>query len=91
MTPGQLLEHVSIGKSVHLSGGAGIGGILEPPQASPTIIEDDCFIGARSEIAEGVVVKKGAVVAMGTFISQSTAYTIERPKRYHTVLYQKML
>ncbi len=61
-----------IGKSVHLSGGAGIGGILEPPQASPTIIEDDCFIGARSEIAEGVVVKKGAVVAMGTFISQST-------------------
>lgn len=61
-----------IGKSVHLSGGAGIGGILEPPQASPTIIEDDCFIGARSEIAEGVVVKQGAVIAMGTFISQST-------------------
>ncbi len=61
-----------IGKSVHLSGGAGIGGILEPPQASPTIIEDECFIGARSEIAEGVIVKRGAVIAMGTFISQST-------------------
>lgn len=61
-----------IGKNVHISGGAGIGGILEPPQASPTIIEDACFIGARSEIAEGVVVKQGAVIAMGTFISQST-------------------
>lgn len=61
-----------IGKSVHISGGAGIGGILEPPQAKPTIIEDDCFIGARSEIAEGVVVQQGAVIAMGTFISQST-------------------
>jgi len=61
-----------IGKRVHLSGGAGIGGVLEPPQAKPTIIEDDCFIGARSEIAEGVHVKKGAVIAMGTFISQST-------------------
>jgi len=61
-----------IGKHVHLSGGAGIGGILEPPQAKPTIIGDHCFIGARSEIAEGVVVGNGAVVAMGTFISQST-------------------
>ena len=61
-----------IGKNVHLSGGAGIGGVLEPLQAAPTIIEDDCFIGARSEIVEGVVVEKGSVIAMGVFISQST-------------------
>jgi 2,3,4,5-tetrahydropyridine-2-carboxylate N-succinyltransferase len=61
-----------IGKNVHLSGGAGIGGVLEPLQASPTIIEDGCFIGARSEVAEGVIVREGAVLAMGTFISQST-------------------
>jgi 2,3,4,5-tetrahydropyridine-2,6-dicarboxylate N-succinyltransferase len=61
-----------IGRHVHLSGGAGIGGVLEPLQANPTIIEDDCFIGARSEVAEGVIVRQGAVLAMGTFISQST-------------------
>ncbi len=61
-----------IGKNVHLSGGVGIGGVLEPMQASPTIIEDDCFIGARSEIVEGVVVETGAVVSMGVFIGQST-------------------
>ena len=61
-----------IGENVHLSGGAGIGGVLEPLQASPTIIEDDCFIGARSEIVEGVVVEKGAVISMGVFIGQST-------------------
>jgi 2,3,4,5-tetrahydropyridine-2-carboxylate N-succinyltransferase len=61
-----------IGKNVHLSGGVGIGGVLEPLQASPTIIEDDCFIGARSEIVEGVVVEAGAVVSMGVFIGQST-------------------
>lgn len=61
-----------IGKNVHLSGGAGIGGVLEPLQANPTIIEDDCFIGARSEVVEGVVVEKGSVLAMGVFISQST-------------------
>lgn len=61
-----------IGKNVHLSGGVGIGGVLEPLQANPTIIEDDCFIGARSEIAEGVIVGQGAVLAMGTFISAST-------------------
>ena len=61
-----------IGARVHLSGGVGIGGVLEPLQASPTIIEDDCFIGARSEIVEGVVVGKGAVVSMGVFIGQST-------------------
>jgi 2,3,4,5-tetrahydropyridine-2-carboxylate N-succinyltransferase len=61
-----------IGKNVHLSGGVGIGGVLEPLQASPTIIEDDCFIGARSEIVEGVVVETGAVISMGVFIGQST-------------------
>ncbi|HXR91258.1 MAG TPA: 2,3,4,5-tetrahydropyridine-2,6-dicarboxylate N-succinyltransferase [Steroidobacteraceae bacterium] len=61
-----------IGRNVHLSGGVGIGGVLEPLQSSPTIIEDDCFIGARSEIVEGVVVEAGCVIAMGVYISQST-------------------
>lgn len=61
-----------IGKNVHLSGGVGIGGVLEPLQANPTIIEDNCFIGARSEIVEGVIVEKGAVVSMGVYIGQST-------------------
>jgi 2,3,4,5-tetrahydropyridine-2-carboxylate N-succinyltransferase len=61
-----------IGRNVHLSGGVGIGGVLEPLQASPTIIEDDCFIGARSEIVEGVIVESGAVISMGVFIGQST-------------------
>lgn len=61
-----------IGANVHLSGGVGIGGVLEPLQASPTIIEDDCFIGARSEIVEGVIIEKGAVISMGVFIGQST-------------------
>lgn len=61
-----------IGKNVHLSGGVGIGGVLEPLQASPTIIEDNCFIGARSEIVEGVIVEAGAVVSMGVYIGQST-------------------
>ena len=61
-----------VGRGVPLSGGVGIGGVLEPLQASPTIIEDDCFIGARSEIVEGVVVEKGAVISMGVFIGQST-------------------
>ena len=61
-----------IGANVHLSGGVGIGGVLEPLQAAPTIIEDDCFIGARSEVVEGVVVGKGAVISMGVFIGQST-------------------
>jgi 2,3,4,5-tetrahydropyridine-2-carboxylate N-succinyltransferase len=63
---------VQIGKNVHLSGGVGIGGVLEPLQASPTIIEDDCFIGARSEIVEGVIVGAGSVISMGVFIGQST-------------------
>lgn len=61
-----------IGKNVHLSGGVGIGGVLEPLQANPTIIEDNCFIGARSEIVEGVVVEEGAVISMGVYIGQST-------------------
>lgn len=61
-----------IGKNVHISGGAGIGGVLEPLQANPTIIEDNCFIGARSEIVEGVIVEEGAVISMGVFIGQST-------------------
>jgi 2,3,4,5-tetrahydropyridine-2-carboxylate N-succinyltransferase len=61
-----------IGKNVHLSGGVGIGGVLEPIQASPTIIEDNCFIGARSEVVEGVVVEEGSVISMGVYIGQST-------------------
>lgn len=61
-----------IGKNVHLSGGVGIGGVLEPVQANPTIIGDNCFIGARSEVVEGVVVEKGSVIGMGVFIGQST-------------------
>lgn len=61
-----------IGKNVHLSGGVGIGGVLEPLQASPTIIEDNCFIGARAEVVEGVIVEEGSVISMGVFIGQST-------------------
>ena len=61
-----------IGKNVHLSGGVGIGGVLEPLQANPTIIEDNCFIGARAEVAEGVIVREGSVLSMGTFITSTT-------------------
>src|SRR6266403_1646374 len=61
-----------IGKNVHLSGGVGIGGVLEPLQASPTIIEDDCFIGARSEVVEGVIVEENSVISMGVYLGQST-------------------
>jgi 2,3,4,5-tetrahydropyridine-2,6-dicarboxylate N-succinyltransferase len=61
-----------IGKNVHLSGGVGIGGVLEPVQANPTIIEDNCFIGARSEVVEGVIVEEGSVISMGVYIGQST-------------------
>ena len=61
-----------LGKNVHLSGGVGIGGVLEPLQATPTIIEDNCFIGARSEIVEGVIVEQGSVISMGVYIGQST-------------------
>lgn len=61
-----------IGKNVHLSGGVGIGGVLEPLQANPTIIEDNCFVGARSEVVEGVIVEEGSVLSMGVFVGQST-------------------
>lgn len=61
-----------IGKNVHISGGAGIGGVLEPLQANPTIVEDNCFIGARAEVAEGVIVREGSVLSMGTFITSTT-------------------
>ena len=61
-----------IGRNVHLSGGVGIGGVLEPLQAGPTIIEDDCFVGARSEVVEGVIVERGAVLSMGVYVGQST-------------------
>ena len=72
-----------IGKHVHLSGGVGIGGVLEPLQANPTIIEDNCFIGARSEVVEGVIVEENSVLAMGVFLSQSTKiYERETGKIY---------
>ncbi|MGI9461348.1 MAG: 2,3,4,5-tetrahydropyridine-2,6-dicarboxylate N-succinyltransferase [Alphaproteobacteria bacterium] len=73
-----------IGKNVHLSGGVGIGGVLEPLQANPTIIEDDCFIGARAEVAEGVVVRKGSVLAMGVFLSASTKIIDRNNGKIHT-------
>ncbi len=73
-----------IGKNVHLSGGVGIGGVLEPLQAGPTIIEDNCFIGARSEVVEGVVVEEGAVLSMGVYIGQSTKiYDRERDEVHY--------
>jgi 2,3,4,5-tetrahydropyridine-2-carboxylate N-succinyltransferase len=72
-----------IGKNVHISGGAGIGGVLEPLQASPTIIEDNCFIGARSEVAEGVIVGEGAVLSMGVFISASTKIVDRKTGEVH--------
>jgi 2,3,4,5-tetrahydropyridine-2-carboxylate N-succinyltransferase len=72
-----------IGKNVHLSGGVGIGGVLEPLQANPTIIEDDCFIGARSEIVEGVIVGEGSVISMGVFISASTKIVDRATGRVH--------
>jgi 2,3,4,5-tetrahydropyridine-2,6-dicarboxylate N-succinyltransferase len=72
-----------IGKNVHLSGGVGIGGVLEPLQAAPTIIEDDCFIGARSEVVEGVIVEQGAVLSMGVFIGQGTRIYDRASGRIH--------
>ena len=69
-----------IGKNVHISGGAGIGGVLEPIQAGPVIIEDDCFVGARSEVAEGVVIETGAVLSMGVFIGACLLYTSPSPR-----------
>ena len=65
-----------IGRNVHLSGGVGIGGVLEPMQAGPTIIEDNCFVGARSEVVEGVIVREGSVLGMGVFIGQSTKIVV---------------
>jgi 2,3,4,5-tetrahydropyridine-2-carboxylate N-succinyltransferase len=72
-----------IGKNVHLSGGVGIGGVLEPLQANPTIIEDDCFIGARSEVVEGVIVGKGSVISMGVFLSASTKIIDRQTGKVH--------
>jgi 2,3,4,5-tetrahydropyridine-2,6-dicarboxylate N-succinyltransferase len=73
-----------IGKNVHLSGGVGIGGVLEPMQAGPTIIEDNCFVGARSEVVEGVIVGEGSVIAMGVFISASTKVINRMTGEIHT-------
>jgi 2,3,4,5-tetrahydropyridine-2-carboxylate N-succinyltransferase len=72
-----------IGKNVHLSGGVGIGGVLEPLQANPTIIEDNCFVGARSEVVEGVIVGEGSVLAMGTFIGASTKVVDRNTGKIH--------
>jgi 2,3,4,5-tetrahydropyridine-2-carboxylate N-succinyltransferase len=72
-----------IGKRVHLSGGVGIGGVLEPLQAAPTIIEDDCFIGARSEVVEGVIVERGSVLGMGVYIGQSTRIYDRETREIH--------
>ena len=72
-----------IGRNVHISGGAGIGGVLEPLQAGPVIIEDDCFIGARSEVAEGVIVEEGAVLSMGVFLGASTKIVDRATRRSH--------
>ena len=76
-----------IGKNVHLSGGVGIGGVLEPMQASPTIIEDNCFIGARSEIVEGCIVREGAVVGMGVLLENLQKYLIEKLVKQHMEKY----
>jgi hypothetical protein len=73
-----------IGKNVHLSGGVGIGGVLEPLQANPTIIEDNCFIGARSEVVEGVIVEENSVISMGVYIGQSTRSTTAPPAKSAT-------
>lgn len=79
-----------IGKRVHISGGAGIGGVLEPLQAGPVIIEDDCFIGARSEVAEGVIVRKGAVLAMGFSSVRRPRSSTARPAKSSLVKCRNM-
>jgi 2,3,4,5-tetrahydropyridine-2-carboxylate N-succinyltransferase len=73
-----------VGKNCHISGGTGIGGVLEPVQANPVIIEDNCFLGARAEIAEGVVVGEGAVIGMGVFLSASTKIVDRATGQIHT-------
>ena len=72
-----------IGKNCHISGGVGIGGVLEPLQASPVIVEDNCFIGARSEIAEGVIIQEGAVISMGVYIGASTKIIDRKTSKVH--------
>jgi 2,3,4,5-tetrahydropyridine-2-carboxylate N-succinyltransferase len=73
-----------IGKNVHISGGAGIGGVLEPLQAGPVVIEDDCFVGARAEVAEGVIVRKGSVLSMGVYLGASTKIVERQTGKIHT-------
>ena len=80
-----------VGKNCHVSGGAGIGGVLEPLQAGPVIIEDNCFIGARSEIAEGVIVEEGAVISMGVYIELRQKLLIEHQAKLPTVRSQLTL
>jgi len=72
-----------IGKNCHISGGVGIGGVLEPLQANPVIIEDNCFVGARSEVAEGVIVGKGSVISMGVYLGASTKIYDRKTKNIH--------
>lgn len=76
-----------IGKNVHLSGGVGIGGVLEPLQANPTIIEDNCFIGARSEVVEGVIIEEGSVISMGVYLGQSTKFMTVKRVKFTTDVY----
>ncbi len=78
-----------IGKNVHLSGGVGIGGVLEPLQANPTIIEDNCFIGARSEVVEGVIVEEGSVISMGYTSARAPKSTIAKPVKFTMAAYRQ--
>ncbi|CAI8039746.1 2,3,4,5-tetrahydropyridine-2,6-dicarboxylate N-succinyltransferase [Geodia barretti] len=79
-----------IGKNCHISGGAGIGGVLEPLQANPVIIEDDCFVGARSEVAEGVIVEQGAVLAMGVYVGKPLPDGSPGPGLYCAVIVKRV-
>ncbi len=74
---------------MHLSGGVGIGGVLEPPQANPTIIEDNCFIGARSEVVEGVIVEEGSVISMGVYRVRAPKFTIAKPAKSITAAFRR--